>query len=231
MSSVLITGANRGLGLEFARQYAAAGWRVFAGCRSPDRADDLRQLAAAHPGQVSLHPLDVQDHAQIEALARELRTEPIDILLNNAGLYGPGKMVLGQIDYQAWAEVFAVNAMAPLKLAECFVENVARSQRRVIAAITSLMGSIGGNSGGRHYLYRSSKAALNAVVRSLAIDLRDRQVLAVVLHPGWVQTDMGGPGADLKPADSVRQLIAVLDRLGPADSGKFFNYDGKELPW
>jgi NAD(P)-dependent dehydrogenase (short-subunit alcohol dehydrogenase family) len=231
MASVLITGANRGLGLEFTRQYAAAGWRVFAGCRSPEKADELQQLVSSHPGQVSVHALGVQDHAQIEALARELRGEPIDVLLNNAGIYGPAKMYLGEIDYRAWAEVFAVNTMAPLKLAECFVDNVARSERKVIAAITSLMGSIGANSGGRHYLYRSSKAGLNAVVRSLAIDLRDRGILAIVLHPGWVQTDMGGANADLKPADSVRQMIAVLDRLRPQDSGKFFNYDGKELPW
>ncbi len=231
MSTVLITGANRGLGLEFARQYAGAGWRTFACCRTPAGATELTALASAHPDLVSVHALDVQDHAQIDALARNLRDQPIDLLLNNAGIYGPNRMVLGRIDYRAWAEVFAVNTMAPLKMAESFVDNVARSERKIIASISSLMGSVGPNTVGRHYLYRSSKAALNAVVRSLAIDLKDQGIIAVVLHPGWVQTSMGGASADLTPEESVRELRRTLDHLRPDDSGKFLNLDGTELPW
>jgi len=231
MSAALITGANRGLGLEFVRQYAADGWTVFAGCRTPEKAGELNQLVAAHPEQILVHALDVQNHGQIEDLARKLGEQPIDLLLNNAGIYGPNKMVLGQIDYRAWAEVFAVNTMAALKMAECFAENVARSERKLIASISSLMGSIGHNTVGRHYLYRSTKAALNAVVRSLAIDLKDRGIRAVVLHPGWVQTDMGGPNADLNPEESVRAIRRTLDHLRPDDSGKFLNFDGTELPW
>jgi NAD(P)-dependent dehydrogenase (short-subunit alcohol dehydrogenase family) len=231
MSSVLITGANRGLGLEFARQYAAAGWRVFACCRNPDEAPGLQELSRTAPAPVSLHALDVVDHARIEDLARQLRDEPLDVLLNNAGVYGPNKMFLGRVDYRAWADVFAVNTMAPLKMAECFAENVARSERKVIACISSQMGSIAGNTSGRHYLYRSTKAALNSVVKSLAIDLQPRGVIAVALHPGWVQTDMGGADADLHPADSVRAVIGVLARLRPEDSGKFLSYTGAELPW
>jgi NAD(P)-dependent dehydrogenase (short-subunit alcohol dehydrogenase family) len=230
MPTVLLTGANRGLGLEFSRQYAARGWRVLACCRDPAEASQLRDLAPANPA-VSLHALDVRDRDRIAALAGELAGVPIDVLLSNAGVYGPGKMFLGRIDYAAWAEVFAVNVMGSTRLVECFADHVARSERKTIACISSLMGSIGANTTGRHYLYRSTKAALNAVVKSLAIDLRERGVVVVTMHPGWVKTDMGGPDADLEIADSVRDLIAVLDRLGPQDSGKFLNHDGRELPW
>jgi NAD(P)-dependent dehydrogenase (short-subunit alcohol dehydrogenase family) len=227
MPTVLLTGANRGLGLEFARQYAGRGWRVHACCRNPASAAELNRMAGP---SLTVHALDVSDFDAVAVLARSI-SEPIDVLLANAGVYGPNKMVLGQIDYAAWEEVFRVNAMAPLRLAECFVEHVARSQKKTIAAITSLMGSIAANSGGRHYLYRSSKAALNAVVKSLAIDLRERGVTAVTVHPGWVKTDMGGADADLEIPAAVSSMIGVLERLRPGDSGKFLNYDGGELPW
>ena len=230
MPTVLLTGANRGLGLEFSRQYAARGWRVVACCRNPAEATQLSELAAGNPA-VSVHALDVRDRDRIAELARELAEVPVDVLLNNAGVYGPGKMFLGRIDYAAWAEVFAVNTMGPARLAECFADHVARSGRKTIACISSLMGSIGANSDGRHYLYRSTKAALNAVVKSLAVDLREQGIVVVTLHPGWVKTDMGGAGADLEVPASVRDVMAVLDRLGPEDSGKFFNHDGRELPW
>jgi NAD(P)-dependent dehydrogenase (short-subunit alcohol dehydrogenase family) len=227
MPSVLITGANRGLGLEFVRQYAVDGWRVFACCRRPDAATELTSIT----GDVRIHALEVTEHKAVEALAAELSREPIDVLLNNAGIYGPQKMVLGQIDYAAFAEVFAVNVMAPLKIAECFVDHVAGSQRKVIACISSLMGSIAANTAGRHYLYRSSKAALNAIVKSLAIDLQPRGIIAVTLHPGWVQTDMGGKNADLTPAQSITGLRNVIEDLTLADSGRFLSYDGSEIPW
>lgn len=230
MPSILLTGANRGLGLEAARQYRDAGWRVYACCRSPEKASELQAVAAASSGQVTIHALDVTDHARIEALARELHNVALDVLLNNAGIYGPGKMRVGNINYHRWAEVFAVNTMAPMKMTECFVEHVARSDRKIIVAITSLMGSIAENDGG-HYLYRSSKAALNMVFRGLSIELRPQQIIAVVLHPGWVQTDMGGPEAPLKPPESVRGMRGVIDRLRPEDSGRFLNYDGSEIPW
>jgi NAD(P)-dependent dehydrogenase (short-subunit alcohol dehydrogenase family) len=230
MPSILLTGANRGLGLESVRQYRDAGWRVYACCRSPEKASELQAVVAASNGRVTIHALDVTDHARIEALAQELRTVPLDVLLNNAGIYGPNKMGLGHIDYRQWAEVFAVNTMAPMKMVECFVDHVARSERKIIVAVTSLMGSVAQNSGG-HYLYRSSKAALNMVVRGLSIDLRSRHIIAVVLHPGWVQTDMGGPDAPLKAPESVRGMRGVIDRLCTEDSGKFLNYDGAEIPW
>ena len=171
MTSILITGANRGLGLEFVRQCNAAGWRVLACCREPVQADDLKKIAAESNERVSLHRLDVGDLKQIEALGRDLRDESIDILLNNAGIYGPQNSTFGHIDYRAWAEVLAVNVLAPMRIAECLIEQVARSNRKLIIGMSSQMGSIGDNSSGQHYPYRSSKAALNMVVKCLAVDL------------------------------------------------------------
>ena len=231
MPSVLITGANRGLGLEFARQYTASGWRVYACCRNPAGAAELQAGARGSDGRTTVHALEVADHARIAALADELRNEPIDVLLNNAGVYGPDKTPFGHIDYAAWADVFAVNVMAPTRMAECFIDHVARSDKKRIVCVSSLMGSIARNTSGGHYPYRSTKAALNMVVKGLASDLRDRGVIVAALHPGWVRTDMGGPDADLAPDESIRGMIQVVDRLGAWDSGKFLSYDGSELPW
>ncbi len=231
MPSVLITGANRGLGLEFARQYGAAGWRVLACCRKPETAADLRALAHASDGRTTVHPLDVAEAGHVAALADELKYQPIDLLLNNAGVYGPNKMIFGRLDYATWAEVFAVNVLGPTRMIERFIDHVAQSEQKKIVCLSSLMGSITRNTSGRHYLYRSTKAALNMVVRSLAIDLRDRGVTLVALHPGWVRTDMGGPDADLAPEESVRGMVRVIDGLGGWDSGKFLSYDGSEVPW
>ncbi len=231
MTSILITGANRGLGLEFVRQCNAARWRVFACSRNPVQADALKAIAADSNEQVSLHRLEVSDFTQIENLARDLRNEPIDILLNNAGIYGPQNARFGQTDYRAWAEVFSVNVMAPMKMAECFIDHVARSQRKLIVGLSSLMGSIGETNQGQHYLYRSSKAALNMVIKTLALDVRDRGVTAVVLHPGWVQTDMGGPQAPLRAPESIRGMLKVINGLSLKETGKFFSYDGSEVAW
>ncbi len=231
MPSVLITGANRGLGLEFARQYTADDWRVFACCRNPNGAADLTAMASESKGRTTVHPLDVTDHAQIAELAKELRDEPIDVLLNNAGVYEPHQTRLGKIDFAAWTNLLAVNVLAPTRMVECFVNNVERSNRKEIACLSSQMGSIAGNLSGAHYPYRSSKAALNMVVKSLSIDLHEFGVTVVALDPGWVRTDMGGPDAELAPADSIRGMIHILDRLRIGDSGKFISYNGAELPW
>ncbi len=225
MPTVLVTGANRGLGLEFARQYSADGWEVHACCREPHKADELRALP------VTVHALDVRDLDAVARLAETLKGRPIDLLLANAGVYGPAKMLLGQLDYAAWMEVFAVNVLGPVRLAECFADHVAASGRKIIACVSSQMGSVALNTTGRHYLYRSSKAALNAAAKSLAIDLRDRGVSVVTLHPGWVKTDMGGQDADLEIADAVRSSRKTLDGVTPAQSGRFLNHDGSEMPW
>jgi len=227
MPTVLITGANRGLGLEFARQYAADGWHVIATCRDPANARDLKKM----DGSIEIHALDVTDHAQVQDLARTLKRKAIDLLLNSAGIYGPRPVPFGDVDYEAWAEVFNVNAMAPLKVCECFVDHVARSDLKLMVAVSSRMGSIGGNDTGASYIYRSSKAALNQVMKTLSIDLAPREITVVVLHPGWVRTDMGGPSAQIDALESVTGMHKVIAGLDRADNGRFFNYDGTEIPW
>ncbi|MDH4284033.1 MAG: SDR family oxidoreductase [Gallionellaceae bacterium] len=230
--TTLITGASRGIGLELARQYAADGWRVLACCRHPEKSDGLNRLAAHYPRLVQIHPLDVADHGQIERLAQVLVEEPIDLLINNAGIYPDADSKgFGHANYEDWAQAFRVNTMAPLKMAEVFVEQVACSRLKIIANITSMMGSIDDNTSGGSYLYRSSKAALNMVTKSLSLDLKREGITAVVLHPGWVQTDMGGPNALITVGQSVTGLRKVIGRLSPSCSGKFYNYDGREIPW
>lgn len=230
MPSVLITGANRGIGLEFARSFAADGWRVHACCRRPDKAEDLKALCKAAEPPGALHRLDVTNGLKVASLARELAEEPIDILINNAGVYGP-RTGFGETDYEEWVPVFKANAMAPLRMAERFVEHVARSGRRLIVNVSSRMGSIGENTSGGAYIYRSSKAALNMVSKSMAVDLAPRGITVVVFHPGWVKTDMGGPQAAITPAESVEGMRFVIDRLTTKDNGKFYAFDGREIPW
>jgi NAD(P)-dependent dehydrogenase (short-subunit alcohol dehydrogenase family) len=229
--TLLLTGANRGIGLEFVRQYDADGWRIHATCRSPENAHELSALAAASSGRISLHPLDVTQPAQIEMLAAVLADEPIDILLNNAGVYGPEGARFGQLDPQGWLDTLAVNTIAPIKLMEALIDRVAASDRRIVASISSKMGSIADNGSGGSYIYRSSKAALNAAMKSASIDLAPRGVICVILHPGWVQTDMGGPDAEITVGESVTGMRAILDRVTAADIGSFFDIDGSVIPW
>ncbi len=232
MNTALITGANRGIGLEFCRQYAADGWRVLACCRYPEKSDELNKLASKNPGLITIYALDVADHVEIDRLAQVLAGEKIDLLINNAGIYPDSdKSGFGHTDYGEWMQAFRVNTMAPLKMAETFAAQIARGRQKTIVTITSKMGSIADNSGGGSYLYRSSKAALNMVVKSLSIDLKPFGIIAVVFHPGWVKTDMGGPNAMLSPGQSVSGMRQVISELVPADSGKFFGYDGQEIPW
>ncbi|SCY37754.1 SDR family oxidoreductase [Nitrosospira sp. Nsp13] len=230
MKATLITGANRGIGLEFSRQYAADGWRVFACTRHPQKSDALNTLAAEFPQQITVHALDVGDHAQIEQLAQSLTNESIDLLLNNAGIYTSCHKD-DNIDQEAWMHSFLINTIAPLKMAQTFFPQIARGSQKSIVTISSKMGSIADNSGGGSYIYRSSKAAVNMVVKSLAIDLKTAGITAVVLHPGWVKTDMGGPNALISTEQSVSGMRNVIHHLTLADSGKFIAYDGKMIPW
>jgi NAD(P)-dependent dehydrogenase (short-subunit alcohol dehydrogenase family) len=231
MPSTLITGANRGLGLEFARQYSADGWQVYAASRDPSPASELRQMADASGHKLRTIALDVTDLTSVKAAAAELEGIAIDVLLNNAGVGGPRGQSIGNIDYETWARVLDVNTLGPMRVAEVFVDNVAQSERKLIVTITSGMGSIADNTSGGAFAYRSSKAAVNMVMRSLAIDLAPRGITCVVINPGWVQTDMGGSHATLTPAAAITRLRRLIETLGPAQSGKFFNYDGREYAW
>lgn len=231
MATVLITGASRGLGLEFCRQYAQSGWTVIACCRNPEYAFELNNLAS-DDGNVLIETLDISDLEQIEVLAHKLADLPIDVLINNAGIYADEKEhFFGQLDYQAWAKSFWVNTQAPVKMAEAFLPQIKRSKKKLIANISSLMGSIAENTSGGSILYRSSKAALNAAMKSLALDLKEQSVGVLIFHPGWVKTDMGGVNALIEADESVSGMRSVIDNFTLAQSGDFVKYDGTPLPW
>jgi len=231
MPTTLITGANRGIGLELARQYADEGWNVHAGCRRPEEANELLAVARDHPDRVRVHPLDVTDADRIGELAGELRGEAIDVLLNNAGRHGERDRGPTEVDHDVWMDAMRVNAMAPLRVTGAFLPHVAASGQRRIVVVTSLMGSIGANEDGDNYVYRSSKAAANAVARSLAIDLAPRGILVLAMHPGWVRTDMGGPEAPYGVEESARGMRAVIAAMTPETSGTFLDFRGQPIPW
>ncbi|MGB7815015.1 MAG: SDR family oxidoreductase [Methylotenera sp.] len=225
---VLITGANRGIGLEFARQYAADGWSVLACCREPQTALELQALESAH-SNVQIFALDVGNFARIDALALQLKDEAIDVLINNAGIYPHS--TFGDTNYDDWAEAFKINAMASLKMAEAFVQHITRGQLKKIATLTSKMGSIDDNTSGESYIYRTSKTALNMVMKSLSIDLKPYGISVITLHPGWVRTNMGGPNALISTQTSVAGLRKLIENLNLSNTGRFVAYDGQEVAW
>ncbi len=227
MPTVLVTGAGRGIGLELARRYAADGWSVIATVRNPAQGAILQSL----PGSVEVASLDVTDHDSVAALALSISGRALDLLINNAGIYGPDSPQLGSLDYSSWERVLAVNTIGPVRVTEALLPNLRLGQNRMIATLTSLMGSIGDNTGGGALFYRSSKAALNAAMKTLAIALRPEHLKVVVLHPGWVRTDMGGPAAPLSPETSAGGLMKVISNFSLSDTGSFLNYDGNPLPW
>ena len=227
MPTVLITGANRGLGLEFVRQYADNNWKVIATCRDPESAKDLYDIQ----GDKEILPLDVTNFEAIEQTSELLRSEKIDVLLNNAGVYDPDKNGLGKTNFDDWTKMLRINTIAPLKIVESFISQVVSSRRKVIVSISSLLGSLSANDTGGQYAYRSSKSALNSVNKSLSIDLARKGIISIVISPGWARTDMGGPNAAVDPIDSVSGIRRVINNLKPEDSGKFFNYDGSNIDW
>lgn len=228
--TILITGSNRGIGLELCRQYAMSDWIVYAFCRQPQNAPELSQLALDH-SNIHIHALDVLNDSQMKQSAHDLKDVPIDILFANAGVYGQGDAYLGNINSDKWLECLRINTMAPLKLVECFSSNISRSKLKTIAVMSSKMGSMADNSSGGSYVYRSSKAALNAVMVSAAIDLKPQGIKLALLHPGWVQTDMGGSNAEISVSQSVTQLRSILTNLTLDLSGSFFDIDGSIIPW
>lgn len=232
MSTILVTGANRGIGLEFVRQYSKMGWRVLATTRDLEKSKDLVALSyKKQAGQIEVSVLDVGDLAAIEAMAQKYRDENIDILVNNAGIFGPEVQSFGKVDYLSWSEAFWVNAIAPMKMAEQFSRQVARSDKKLILNLSTHMGSIAENESGGFYIYRSSKAALNAITKSMAIDLKHIGITVIAIHPGWVKTDMGGEGATRSVEDSVETMRKAINMLEPEDSGRFMNLRGEAINW
>lgn len=231
MANILITGSNRGIGLEFVKQYAHQGHHILACCRTPDEAKELNQLHEQFPNHIQIHTLDVGNFEQIETLAEELYSTAIDVLISNAGIYlGQGQSP-GNINYQDWQEIFQINTMASMKLTECFLPHLQNGNEKKIAFLTSKMGSMSDNTSGGSYLYRSSKAALNAVIRSLSFDLKALGISTVALHPGWVQTSMGGPNAWITAKESVAGMKKIIDGMTVEQSGGFIAYDGKLIDW
>ena len=231
MPTVLVTGANRGIGLEFTRQYLAEGYAVIAATRDPGAAHRLRQLERDSKGSLALVEADVADSASVRRGAAQAPDSAIDILINCAALYGGDRQTIGSIDYHDWMRVLDVNVLGPLRVCEAYLDRVARSDRRLIVTLTSGMGSLADNTSGGSIAYRTSKAAVNMAMRTAAIDLKSRGISCVVLNPGWVKTDLGGPNAKLSPEQSVAAMRRLIAELGPNDSGRFYNYDGREYPW
>lgn len=232
MSSALVTGSNRGLGLEWVRQLAASGWRVYATCRFPEQADELAELASRNRN-VSLHRLDVTRADEIDGLAGALEHQPVDLLLNNAGVYHEKYRSdrLGSMEYESWADTLAVNTLGPVRVTEAFRRQVGQSNRRLVVAISSHMGSIADIEVAGDYYYRSSKAALNAAMKGLASELAEANIGVLLLHPGWVRTRMGGPGAPFTVQESVAGMRERVEAFRLRDSGRFLRFDGTELPW
>jgi NAD(P)-dependent dehydrogenase (short-subunit alcohol dehydrogenase family) len=224
MPTYLITGANRGLGLEFARQLAQQNHTVLGTAREPEKALDLARVAH------QVIPLDVADPASIKALRDHVKDRPIDVLINNAGVSSDSKSVK-TLTSEELRRVFTINSFGPILVAQAILSNLEAGQRKLIVNISSVLGSIASNSGGNSYGYRGSKAALNMLAKCLANELKESGFTCVVAHPGWVQTDMGGPQAHLTPEASVKDLLALIAKLTPEDTGKFFKHDGSTLPW
>nr|MBS0021768.1 SDR family oxidoreductase [Gammaproteobacteria bacterium] len=222
--TVLITGANRGIGLEFARQYSEAGWTVIGTARHPETAAELDQFAA------KVMQLDVTDPSSVDRLAQDLTETAIDLLINNAGIQ-PLMWTLAELDFDAYEQALAVNTVGPVRVTHALLPHLRAGKLRRIVNITTNLSSIADNKDGGFYGYRESKAALNMFTRSLAAELGPDGFICIVLHPGWVKTDLGGPQAPLQVAESVRGMRGVIDRLAPADNGTFRTYSGEQMAW
>ena len=226
----LVTGANRGIGLELARQILARGHHVDATARDPEAASELNGLAAGSGGRLRVFRCDVASDSSVEALGTALGGVPIDVVINNAGVMGQ----MESLEKMGLADVLHtidVNALGPVRVVRAVLPCVRRGAGKRLVHITSGMGSIGDNTSGGAYGYRMSKAALNMASKSMAIDLGREGIVSVVVNPGWVQTDMGGAGAPLPVEDSAAHILDLTDRLRPEDSGAFFNHTGTKYPW
>lgn len=240
MSCVLITGANRGIGLELVRQYADDGWDVIATCRTPAKAKDLKELAGKNKN-IRVEALEATDSTSIKALARTLKDTTIDLLVNNAGILTGGTKLrtavdhdnsqnFGSIDAEGWDKILRTNTIGPIMVTENLMPNLRHSKNPTVVMISSGWGSI--ELMGPEYMgYRSSKAALNCAMRNLSVVLKGQKVIVVSVSPGWVQTDMGGKEADLTPEESVTNMKKLFGKLTMKHSGQFLRMNGQALPW
>jgi len=222
--TILITGANRGIGLEYARQFAAKGYQVIGTARDPGDAKELAAVASR------VEQLDVTDAASVAALAKRLSGVPIDILVNNAGMFDRKDVTIDKVDFAMMEQTLAVNTLGPLRVTQALLPNLRAGKRRTVVSMSSQLGSIEG-SNGRWYAYRTSKAGLNQINKTLSAELAADGFTCVVLHPGWVRTDMGGANATYAPEESVSGLVAVIEKLTPADNGRCYDFKGNQIPW
>jgi len=225
--TVLITGTNKGLGLEFVKQFAIEGYQVIACTRKINKKDELHQLQEKFK-TISICKLDIANFSSIDQFAK-LFKKPIDILINNAGVYPDSS--IDHVDYKAWLDAFKINTLAAFKMTKAFLPHLKKGRLKKIASLTSKMGSIDDNSGGGEYIYRSSKTALNMVMKSLSIDLKPFDLSVITIHPGWVRTDMGGPNGLIDVDESVAGMKRQIDKLTIRTTGQFIAYDGKKIPW
>jgi NAD(P)-dependent dehydrogenase (short-subunit alcohol dehydrogenase family) len=222
--TVLITGANRGLGLEYAQQFSERGYTVIGTARNPDAATELAEVADR------VEQLDVADPVSVAALAERLDGVPIDILINNAGMFDRDDVTIDAVDFATMEQTFAVNTFGPLRVTQALLPNLRAGKARLIISMSSQLGSIE-NSNGRWYAYRASKTALNQFNKIWSVELASEGFTCVVLHPGWVRTDMGGPNASYSPEESVAGLVNVIEALTPEDNGGFYDFQGNPIPW
>ena len=227
---IVVTGANRGIGLEFVRQLLARGDEVVATSRKPNDSAELRALERQYPGRLRLLPLEVTDEASVAAFAKELGPQGVDVLVNNAGVYGE-REDFEHLDFAEMRRSYDVNALGPLRITRALLPQLRAGGAKKLAHVTSKMGSISDNTTGGSYGYRMSKVALNMASRTLAVDLRGDGITSIVINPGWVQTDMGGGGAPTPADESVKGMIEVIDRVTLRDSGEFYDYRGPTIPW
>ena len=230
MATILVTGANRGLGIEFVEQYLNEGNEVIATYRSENSSIDLFEMGNER-SNLKLLQLDVSSKKSLNSFAKNLGNSPIDIFINNAGVYGPRNNSFGNVDEENWIPAIKINAIAPMLLTQLIIKNIRSGADKKLIYITSKMGSIDDNKGGGAYVYRSSKTALNSVVKSLSVDLENEGITVTLIHPGWVKTDMGGPNALIDKDTSVRGMTEVISNLDISSTGNFFNYDGTIIPW
>lgn len=226
----VITGASRGIGLEFVQQLLQRGDTVDAGVRAPEQARRLEPFQREAGNRLRIHALDVTDETSVRTFAADICSAPVDVLISNAGVSGQWA-ALQELDFGDMARTFAVNTLGPLRITAALLPALRQGMVRKVAYVSSRMGSFTANTDGGAYAYRMSKVALNMGVRSMSLDLRPEGFSCVMLHPGWVRTDMGGVNAPIAPVDSVRGMLRVIDGLTPEQSGRFFDYEGAELPW